>query len=145
MRFIDPDGMWIDDFFNRQGQYTHSTSEGNNIVIQDNGVNSKLTDYNYSSNNTENREMLANVATHYAQEAGLEKSASVITNKVSDPIASVDTKTGKPNIIVSKSGELNKEANFTGNLISSFVHEKGHVAMIRRQLLWERLELLQNK
>jgi RHS repeat-associated protein len=52
IRLIDPDGRSStspDDYFNRQGQYTHSTSEGNNIVIQDNEVDSKLTDYTLCS------------------------------------------------------------------------------------------------
>jgi hypothetical protein len=41
-------------------------------------------------------------------------------------LATIDPKTGKPEIIVGKDGSLNKEANFTGNMISTFVHEKGH-------------------
>jgi hypothetical protein len=126
IKFIDPDGMGIDDFFNRQGEYQYSTPEGNNIYIQDNGEDKRLTDYNYSESNAENREMLSNVATHYAEEAGLDGKVSVYDYNGTGPFASINPSTGQGKIVVDNNGNVNKEANFTGNMISSFEHEEGH-------------------
>jgi hypothetical protein len=119
--------MEIDDYFNKQGNFLYSTAEGNNIIIKDKGEIKKLTEYSYSTSNVGNREMLTNVATHYAKEAGFEQDVSITdVNRSDNPLATVNPKTGEPKIVVNKGG-VNQEANFTGNMISSFVHEKSHV------------------
>jgi hypothetical protein len=68
--------------------------------------------------------MLTNVATHYAQEAGSKQSASILDYKTTGPLAA--TSNGQSMIVVDNNGKINKEAGFTGNMISSFVHEEGH-------------------
>ena len=70
--------------------------------------------------------MLSNVATHYAQEAGLEGKVSIYDYIGTGPLASLNTETGQAKIVVDNNGNVNEAANYTGNMISSFEHEEGH-------------------
>lgn len=120
--------MDVNDYFDMEGNFLFRTPTDNNVVIIDNnGVNTKPTDYDYSKGATGNREMLTNIESFYANKAGFTQDVEIFDmNDEKTPFASISTKTCQPQIVVNN-GKVGESANYTGNTISSYVHEKEYV------------------
>jgi RHS repeat-associated protein len=70
IRYIDVDGMYFDDFFNKKGQFVnHTDTKTNNIYVETSGGNKLLTEVDLSTKS--NRQAVANVVGHYAKEVGI--------------------------------------------------------------------------
>jgi RHS repeat-associated protein len=123
---IDPDGK--DDIFDLQGNMIrHINNNTNNILIQDKNLEKNLVSYNYSSENKNNRTMLANVGTYYAQKADLNQKIGVVDVAKPGAFASTNNATLQVNIDVDQNGRINSLAENSYNVINSFSHEENHV------------------
>lgn len=135
--FIDPKGD--DDIFNNKGKYLGSTSEGNLIrVITDNisyentisNLNSNtriLTDLDYKIDNTDNINLLINVATYYASFANIENEITASHENDNYHVAFYSPSKDDFGIVIDKeTGKINQSLNHSKNFINIWVHEKKH-------------------
>ena len=64
LKYIDPTGL--DDIFDEKGNFIRDTGKGSAILIQNSNQElNKLSSFDFTENNKDNREMLTNVASHY--------------------------------------------------------------------------------
>ena len=131
--FIDPDGReTTDHFFDKQGNYIGSTSVGNAIKVVDAGVtfeqaattakSTLIADFDYSQ--PENKQMLGNIMTHFAPQAGVFDDIKVGETKREGGF--LYTKGGGIYMNTFK-GRIDAQANDANNIINSIGHEKLHV------------------
>lgn len=123
---IDPNGM--DDEFDKKGNFIRHVDNGTDYVMIENanGEMQNLIEFSYSENDVSNRAMLANVATYYAHQIGLNQEIGVLDNPEGGEEAMFATKSRRVNVVVNK-GLINSLTNTSNNIMCALVHEDDHV------------------
>jgi RHS repeat-associated protein len=129
LRFIDPDGMLVDDFFDKNGNFQGRSSSGNDIYIETNSGYENITNLDYC--NQDNRDALSNIATFYGEnEVGGVGTVAVTRlnseGEKSNAMAFYSTKEDQVSVGYNSDGKINKQAGNSANLSNSLVHEKEH-------------------
>jgi RHS repeat-associated protein len=124
---VDPDGR--DDTFDRKGENRQHIDNGtDNILIRDGENLNNITSYDYSEGQTDNRNMLSNVGTYYANEVGIEQRIGVYDLKPTEPreaFAATDPNSRQVLMAVFN-GKFHQDAGNANNLKNGFVHEGVH-------------------
>ena len=125
IRYIDPDGR--DDIFNARGIFLrHSGNPTDNVMIEGaDGNLMRITSFNFSRGQDANREMLSNVATHYAGLVGIDQQIGVLDVSRAGAFASTDRDTRQISISIHE-GQINQHAETGNNFMNTLVHEGVH-------------------
>ena len=126
LKYVDPDGR--DDFFNELGEYLEHIDNGTDYVMvrRNNGEVQNLVSFSYSPDNVNNRNMLSNVASYYAQKVGLNQNIDVLDNPKGGESAMFATIARHVSMVVNN-GSINSDANTSNNIMNALVHEYDHV------------------
>ena len=129
LRYVDPDGMLVDDFFDKNGNFQGRSSSGNDIYIETNSGYENITNLDYC--NQANRDALSNIATFYGENevGGVGTVAVTRLNSEGEKLnamAFYSTKEDQVSIGYNSDGKINKQAGNSANLSNSLVHEKEH-------------------
>jgi hypothetical protein len=112
---VDKNGM--DDIFNEDGSFSHSTKKGSNIYLGD----KLLTDVDLNS--SENRQAVANVVGYYAGKVGIRGIVGLKNRGKDESIAFID----EDKIYINKhNNKINGKLHNIHNMKSTLKHEKGH-------------------
>lgn len=127
-----------DDFFDCNGNYLGSTTDGNQIRVIHTGVTLEVAltsidvntqtiskfDYSISVIGSENRLMLTKILGHYSICYGI--TLYGVENGDDDGVAFTSSKTGKVNISVNTLGKISNLLDDITNLNNTLVHEREH-------------------
>jgi hypothetical protein len=118
----------MDDEFDKKGNFIRHVDNGTDYVMIENanGEMQNLIEFSYSENDVSNRAMLANVATYYAHQIGLNQEIGVLDNPEGGEEAMFATKSRRVNVVVNK-GLINSLTNTSNNIMCALVHEDDHV------------------
>jgi RHS repeat-associated protein len=128
VNFVDPDGR--DDHFDQYGNFQYrDDKETDYIMVQlENGAYQNLVEFDYSEDQTDNRNMLSNVASHYAQQVGFNQTIDVCDKEFNDAMAATEKMSDFPQVyIIVANGKLSPKASTSNNIMNTFVHEEEHV------------------
>ena len=133
IKYIDVDGMYFDDFFNKNGQFViHTDTKTNNIYIETSSGNKLLTDVDLSTKS--NRQAVANVVGYYANEVGIKTEGGggvgiigLNSNPNGESYEKNPAYTSGNDIYINKAGgKIHSELGDANNLKSTLEHEKDH-------------------
>ena len=125
---IDLNGM--DDVFDKNGNHRyHIDNETDRVLVETaNGDIQNLTDFSYGENDVANRAMLANVATYFAHQIGLNQTLDVCDIEREGGMAVTDIQSDFHQVFMTViDGKINENANTANNIMSALVHEDDHV------------------
>lgn len=116
-----------DDFFDANGNYSHSTKTGTQIKIKN--ANGNLLYSELPLKSVHDKAVVASIAQYYAKKAGIASSINVATRPEDEKNASNSmafTTRGVISITIQESGKISSSLNDFNNLISVLFHEKIH-------------------
>ena len=120
----------MDDEFDKKGNFIRHVDNGTDYVMIENanGEMQNLIEFSYSENDVSNRAMLANVATYYAHQIGLDQTLDVCDVETEGAMAATDNESDFHQVYVAVvNGKIVSVANTSNNIMNSLVHEKDHV------------------
>ena len=126
--YVDPDGR--DDYFDQNGKFQYRDDKKTDYVMVqlDNGKYQNLAEFDYSTECSQNRAMLSNVASYYAQQVGLNQIIDICDKDIEGAMAATDEVSDFPQVyIIVTNGKLSPNAGTSNNLMNTFVHEEDHV------------------
>ena len=114
--------------YNELGEYLEHIDNGTDYVMvrRNNGEVQNLVSFSYSPDNVNNRNMLSNVASYYAQKVGLNQNIDVLDNPKGGESAMFATIARHVSMVVNN-GSINSDANTSNNIMNALVHEYDHV------------------
>jgi len=119
---IDPNGD--DDFFNKDGSYSHSTKEGTAIKIITQKGNVLL--HEYGTYDVAHRKALGNIATYYGKMEGVKGNVGILNSNEGTKSSENPAYTHGGNIYLNSKDGISPALSDRNSLLNVLHHEKDH-------------------